>query len=104
LTRDYYQEEKKLHIQHCKKEVKKNMRNTITIDPQICHGKPCVATHRIPVYMVLELIAEGISFDEIIEQYYPTLTKEEIVDCVLYAQHLIEPEPIEESETVEIMA
>ena len=69
----------------------------ITIDPQICHGKPCIVNHRIPVYMVLELIAQDISFDEIIEKYYPTLTKEEIAECVLYAQHLIEPEPFVEN-------
>lgn len=70
------------------------MKQTIMIDPQICHGKPCVANHRIPVAMVLELIAEGISFEEISEKYYPTLTKEEIAACVLYAKHLIEPEPL----------
>jgi uncharacterized protein (DUF433 family) len=77
------------------------MRQNITIDPQICHGKPCIANHRIPVAMVLELIAEGISFDEIIEKYYPSLTKEEITDCVLYAKHLIEPEPLIDSEPTE---
>ncbi len=54
----------------------------ITIDPQSCHGKLCIANHRIPVYMVLELIAQDISFDEIIEKYYPSLTKQEITDCV----------------------
>jgi uncharacterized protein (DUF433 family) len=77
------------------------MKQNITIDPQICHGKPCIARHRIPVYMVLELIAEGISFDEIIEKYYPSLTKEEIADCVVYARHLIEPEPIIDAEPTE---
>lgn len=77
------------------------MKYNITIDPQICHGKACIANHRIPVYMVLELIAQDISFDEIIEKYYPTLTKEEIMDCVLYARHVIEPEPLIESEPME---
>jgi uncharacterized protein (DUF433 family) len=96
------EKKEKFPVQRYKKEAKKRMRNTITINPQICHGKPCIANHRIPVYMVLELIAEGISFDEIIEQYYPTLTKEEITDCVLYAQHLLEPEPIEELEPAEM--
>jgi uncharacterized protein (DUF433 family) len=82
-------------------ELEQKMRYNITIDPQICHGKPCIAHHRIPVYMVLELIAEGFSFEEIIKIYYPSLTKEEIVDCVLYARHLIEPEPITDVEPME---
>ncbi len=78
------------------------MKFHIVIDPQICHGKPCIANHRIPVYMVLELIARDISFDEIIKKYYLTLTKADIADCVLYAQHLIEPEPFMETEPMEI--
>jgi uncharacterized protein (DUF433 family) len=77
------------------------MQYNITIDPQICHGKPCITDHRIPVYMVLELIAEDISFDDIIAKYYPSLSKEDIMDCVLYARHLIEPEPLMELEPME---
>jgi uncharacterized protein (DUF433 family) len=67
----------------------------ISIDPKVCHQKPCISGHRIPVYMVLELVAAGISFDEIIHKYYPTLTRENIVACIQYAQHVIEPEPLE---------
>lgn len=71
------------------------MKNRILINPNICHGKPCIAGHRIPVYMVLELIEAGVSFDEIIKNYYPTISKEDISACVEYARHIIEPEPIE---------
>ncbi len=70
----------------------------ISIDPKICHGKPCVANHRIPVYMVLELIAQGIGFDEIVSAYYPSLTREDISACVLYAKNIVQPEPMEEAE------
>jgi len=77
------------------------MYSHVTIDPQICHGKPCIANHRIPVVMVLELIAAGISFEEILTRYYPSLTKQELTDCVLYAKHLIEPEPFLDSEPIE---
>ncbi|MCP4401489.1 MAG: DUF433 domain-containing protein [bacterium] len=72
----------------------------ISIHPQICHGKPCISNHRIPVYMVLELIEDGLSFDEIITTYYPSLTREDIADCVRYARHLIEPEPFIDEEAV----
>ncbi|HIK46785.1 MAG TPA: DUF433 domain-containing protein [Leptolyngbyaceae cyanobacterium M65_K2018_010] len=43
----------------------------ITVDPQIHFGKPCVAGTRITVQNVLELLTEGLSFQEIIEDYYP---------------------------------
>ena len=62
----------------------------ISIDPLVCHGKPCVAGHRIPVVMVLELLAQGFSFDEILRDYYPALTKQDINACLLYARHAIE--------------
>ena len=70
----------------------------ISIDPNIRHGKPCVSDHRIPVYMVLELVARGIGFDDIIGTYYPSLTREDISACVVYARHLVQPEPIREPE------
>jgi uncharacterized protein (DUF433 family) len=73
----------------------KYMIDRISINPNICHGKPCIVGHRIPVYMVLELIGAGISFDEIIKHYYPTLSKEDISACAEYARHVIEPEPID---------
>lgn len=68
------------------------MSPSIRIDPGICHGKPCIAGHRIPVSMVLELLAEGISFEEILREYYSSLTRQDLTECVLYAKHLIEPE------------
>ena len=54
----------------------------ITVDPQIHFGKPCVAGTRIPVQAVLELLIEGLSFQEIIEDYYPDLTIEDIQACL----------------------
>ena len=52
------------------------MTDRITVDPAIHFGKPCVAGTRITVQSVLELIQEGFSFNEIIENYYPDLTTE----------------------------
>ncbi|GAK49492.1 putative toxin-antitoxin system, antitoxin component [Candidatus Moduliflexus flocculans] len=76
----------------------------ISIDPLVCHGKPCVAGHRIPVVMVLELLAQGLSFDEILRDYYPALTKQDIKACLLYARHLIEPEPIKRQKRKRVAA
>ena len=41
----------------------------ITLDPEICHGKPCIRGLRYPVETILELLSAGMSFDEILEDY-----------------------------------
>lgn len=66
----------------------------ITVDPQIHFGKPCIAGTRIPVQSILELLDEGLSFTEIIRDYYPELQIEEIRACVRYAIALVASEDI----------
>jgi uncharacterized protein (DUF433 family) len=65
------------------------MHNRITADPRIHFGKPCVAGTRIRVAHVLELVAEGIPFDEIIRDYYPDLTVEDIRACVEFGKDAV---------------
>ncbi|MBM4084627.1 MAG: DUF433 domain-containing protein, partial [Planctomycetes bacterium] len=48
----------------------------ITVNPKIHFGKPCVAGTRITVQNVLELVNEGLTFKQIIQDYYPDLTVE----------------------------
>lgn len=69
-------------------------RQRIAIDPGVHFGKPCVAGTRIPVRDVLELVREGISFDRIVADYYPSITTEDIQACVQYALDVIEVEDI----------
>jgi len=71
-----------------------NYRERIVIDPEIHFGKPCVAGTRIAVENVLELIQEGIHFDEIIKQYYPDLTIEDVKACAQYATDIVRREEI----------
>ena len=66
----------------------------ITVSPNIHFGKPCVAGTRITVQNVLELLKEGLSFDEIIQDYYPDLTVEDIHACIEYAIALVAAEDI----------
>jgi uncharacterized protein (DUF433 family) len=66
----------------------------ITVDPKIHFGKPCVAGTRITVQNVLELLKEGLSFDEIIQDYYPDLAVEDIHACIQYAIALVAAEDI----------
>ena len=63
------------------------MANLITIDPAICHGKPCIRGLRYPVEHVLEWLAGGMSTDEILVDY-PDLTKEDILAVLSYAARL----------------
>ena len=57
----------------------------ITVNPDIHFGKPCIAGTRIPVQSVLELLNDGLSFEEIIQDYYPDLTVADIQSCLEYA-------------------
>ncbi len=59
----------------------------ITIDADICHGKPTVRGLRYPVEMILELLGSGMSYDEILEDY-EDLEKEDILAVLQYASRL----------------
>jgi len=61
----------------------------IVIDPEICHGKPTVRGLRYPVQNILELLASGMSNDEILEDY-EDLEKEDLIACLLFAAKLTE--------------
>ena len=63
----------------------------ISSDPDICHGKPCIKGTRIPVYLIVSLVAEGESVDSIIQDY-PSLTPEDIKAAISYAARLCEYE------------
>jgi uncharacterized protein (DUF433 family) len=70
------------------------MFDRITVNPKVHFGKPCVAGTRITVQNVLELLEEGISFDKIIQDYYPVLNVEDIHACLRYAIALVAAEDI----------
>lgn len=70
------------------------MRDRITVNPKIHFGKPCIAGTRITVQNVLELLDEGLSFNEIIQDYYPDLQVEDIRACLRYAIALVVAEEI----------
>lgn len=63
----------------------------ISSDPDILHGKPCIKGTRIPVYLIVSLIAEGESIESIIKDY-PSLTPEDIKAATHYAAKLSEYE------------
>jgi uncharacterized protein (DUF433 family) len=70
------------------------MKERIAVNPQIHFGKPCVSGTRIPVQSVLELVREGLSFAEIIRDYYPDLEPDDIRACLQYAIDVLAVEDI----------
>jgi len=59
----------------------------ITIDPDICHGKPCVRGLRYPVEVFLELLSSGMTIDEILADY-EDLEREDLLAVLAYAARL----------------
>ena len=59
----------------------------IAVDPGICHGKPCIRGHRIWVSLVLDLLADGMTTEQILAQY-PGLQADDIRACVAYAAEM----------------
>jgi uncharacterized protein (DUF433 family) len=66
----------------------------ITVDPSIHFGKPCIAGTRITVHDVLELVRDGVSFAQIVQEYYPDLTQDDIRACIQYAIDVVALEDI----------
>jgi uncharacterized protein (DUF433 family) len=59
----------------------------ISIDSNICHGKPTIRGLRYPVEVILELMSSGMSNHEILEDY-PDLVNEDLMACIEYAARL----------------
>ncbi|MFZ2357697.1 MAG: DUF433 domain-containing protein [Candidatus Omnitrophota bacterium] len=66
----------------------------IVVNPNICHGKPTIRGTRIMLWQILDLLEDGLSFDEIITGYFPQLSKENIKACIEYANLLVKNEEV----------
>jgi len=62
-----------------------NLLNRITIDPEVCHGKPCIRGMRWPVEVVIDMLSSGMLIDEILSDH-PELEKEDILASLQYAK------------------
>ena len=63
------------------------MNSRITLDPLVCHGKPCIRGLRYPVENVLEWLASGMTMEEILADY-PDLERDDILAALAYAARL----------------
>lgn len=62
--------------------------NRITIDPEICHGKPCIRGLRFPVEVILDLLGSEMTIEEILEDH-PELEREDILASLTFAKQSI---------------
>ena len=60
----------------------------ITIDPEVCHGKPCVRGMRWPVEVILDLLGSEMTIEEILSDH-PELEKKDILASLNYAKLLV---------------
>ena len=65
----------------------------ISVNSEVCHGKPCIRGTRIMVSVVLDNLADGLTPEEIVDEY-PPLTVEDIRAAISYAANLTREEEI----------
>ncbi len=71
--------------------MKRRWQERVVIDAEIHHGDPCIKGTRIPVAMVIGSLADGMSFDQIRDEY-PQLTNEDIYAALAYAAEVMRQE------------
>ena len=59
----------------------------ISIDPNICFGKPCIRGHRIWVSLILDLLADGCSIQQVVAEY-PGLEEADVLACIAYGAEM----------------
>ena len=65
----------------------KRILDRIAVDPNVCFGKPCIKGTRIWVSLVLDFLASGMSFEDILEDY-PSLSIEDIRAAIAYGAEM----------------
>ncbi|PYU92136.1 MAG: hypothetical protein DMG26_17100 [Acidobacteria bacterium] len=59
----------------------------ISINADVCFGKPCIRGHRIWVSLILDFLASGETMEEILEDY-PQLAREDVLACIAYGAEM----------------
>jgi len=65
-----------------------NWQDYIVIDPEIHHGEPCIKGTRVPVAVIVGSIADGMTIDEVINEY-PQLNRETVRAALAYAADMV---------------
>ena len=69
--------------------MKDELLKRITLNPDVCFGKPTIRNSRYSVEMLLDLMSAGMTFDEILEDY-PALEREDLKACLAFAGKLVQ--------------
>ena len=69
--------------------MKKYIAPRITVDPEQCGGRPCIRGMRIRVTDVLDLLANGLTAEQILDEF-PDLAKEDISACLSFASERVD--------------
>lgn len=64
-----------------------NLLSRISINPNICFGKPCIRGHRIWVALILDLLAGAVTIEELLQEY-SGLEREDILACIAYGKEI----------------
>lgn len=67
--------------------IREELLSRLSVNPNICFGKPCIKGHRIWVSLILDFLASGMSIEEVLHEY-PQLKKEDIMACVAYGAEM----------------
>lgn len=70
-----------------------NWQERISINPNVCHGKPCIKGTRVMVTIILDNLASGLTFEEIVREY-PPVKLEDIKAAIAYAAQLTREEEL----------
>jgi uncharacterized protein (DUF433 family) len=68
-------------------------RERIVVNPEVMTGKPVIKGTRLTVDHVIELLAEGWTTDQIVEEY-PGVTTDDVGACLAYASELVKSEKV----------
>ena len=66
---------------------KANVLARISVNPNICFGKPCVRGHRIWVSLILDFLADGWTIEQVLEEY-PGLEEADVRACIAYGAEM----------------
>ena len=66
---------------------RQDLLSRISIDPNICFGRPCIRGHRIWVSLVLDLLSSGWTVQQLLEQY-PGIEEADVLACIAYGAEM----------------
>lgn len=61
----------------------------ISVNPEICFGKPHIKGTRIKVSFILELVSSGWNIEQILQEY-DHLSRDQVIACLIYAGHIVD--------------